>query len=105
MSEKHLNFLILFFLLTAVSGAFIIIGDFFGNALAMKYIKYIFMVAFGVAPLLLVIKAMSRLLLHGIKGRPISFVQNTFALYYLVLTKEARKEWREYIEERKTKSV
>lgn len=105
MSEKTLNFLIKSFLMIAVGGFFVISGSQIANTAAMKYVKYIFMVAFGITPVLLIIKMISRLFLSGFKGRPISFIENMFTIYYLVLTKEARKEWADYIEEQKQKSI
>ncbi|QKV58554.1 MAG: hypothetical protein HT580_16340 [Dechloromonas sp.] len=51
-------------------------------------------------PLLLICKLVSRIFLEGLKG-PISSMENYYLLYYLLLTKEARTEWVEYIEQRK----
>lgn len=103
MSEKSLNFLIKLFLAIAVVSFFIITGDYMQDESAMEYMKYIFMVSFAVTPLLLMLKIISRLFLSGFKGRPVSFIESMFTIYYFLLTKEARKEWADYIEEQKRK--
>lgn len=105
MSEKTLNFLIKAFLLIAVGSLLVMSGETMVNSPVMKYVKYIFMIAFGLTPVLLIIKIISRIFLSGFKGRPISFIENMFTLYCFVLTKEARKEWADYIEDQKQKSI
>ena len=69
----------------------------------MRYMKILFMIAFGVLPMLVILKVISRLFLDGFKGQRLSFIENMFMLYYIFLTKEAREEWRSYIEEQKKK--
>lgn len=68
-------------------------------------ILYIYMFVFGTTPLLLMMKVISRIFLTGLKDQPVSFLENLFTLYYFLLTKEARKEWADYIEEQKRKSI
>lgn len=72
-------------------------------AAPMRYVKILFMTAFGVLPVLLMLKVISRFFLQGFKGQRLSFIENMFMLYYIVLTKEARDEWQSYIEEQKNK--
>ena len=69
----------------------------------MRYMKILFMIAFGVLPMLVILKVISRLFLDGFKGQRLSFIEYMFMLYYIFLTKEAREEWRSYIEEQKKK--
>jgi hypothetical protein len=48
--------------------------------------KIIFMAAFGTAPVLLMLKAISRLFLSGFKGQSLSFIERMFSIYYVFLT-------------------
>lgn len=105
MSEKSLNYLILIFFLITIGGAFVVSGNLIENEIAKKYIRYAYVIPFGITPLLLIAKIVSRLFLGALKGRPLSSIECWFAIYYLLLTKEARKEWIDYIEEEKRKSV
>ena len=65
------------------------------------YLQTLLMVAFCMAPLLIMIKIISRLFLSGFKGKSVSFIETAFFFYYIFLTVEARAEWRCYIEEQK----
>lgn len=67
--------------------------------------KIVFMAAYVAVPVLLMLKVISRFFLQGFKGQRLSFIQNMFMLYYIFLTKEARDEWRSYIEEQKNKET
>lgn len=101
MSEKTLNRLILLSALLTIGGFFVITGNLISNEVAMKYFVYFYMLPFAMTPLLLICKLVSRIFLEGLKGQPISSMENYYLLYYLLLTKEARTEWVEYIEQRK----
>ncbi len=103
MTERTLNNLIRVTLLIAVIGLFSIQTAWLDTVVPMRYMKILFMAAFGALPLLLILKMISRLFLDGFKGQRLSFIENTFMLYYIFLTKEAREEWRSYIEEQKKK--
>lgn len=105
MSEKSLNFLIFVCLLIIVIGYFVITRSLISNEVAMKYFGYIYAIPFGLAPLLLISKVVSSIFLVGLKDQPVSFLQKLYIFYYLLLTKEARKEWVNYIEEKKRKSI
>lgn len=104
MSERSLNFLIKLFLALTICSFTIITGDFIKDVTAMKYVKYIFMAGFRVTPLVIMLKIVSRIFLSGLKGRPVSFIEGMFPIYYLLLTKEARREWSDYIYEQKRKA-
>ncbi|MBS1140918.1 MAG: hypothetical protein H6R13_2371 [Proteobacteria bacterium] len=71
----------------------------------MQHMKIVFMAAYGAVPVLLMLKVISRLFLQGFKGQRLSFIENMFMLNYIFLTKEAREEWRSYIEEQKNKET
>ena len=105
MSESTLNFLIKFSLVITIGSFLTFTVDLIQDPVAIKYIKYIFMVGFGVTPLLLMLKIISRLFHSGFKGRPISFIEGMFTIYYFLLTREARKEWADYIDEQKRKLI
>lgn len=61
------------------------------------YLNWAIAIAFALAPLLLMVKIISRLFLSGVKGQPLPFVEQMFIVCYLFLTSEARNEWRDYI--------
>ena len=103
MTEATLNNLIRVTLLIAVIGFSSIQMGWLDAVVPMRYMKILFMVAFGALPLLLILKVISRLFLDGFKGQRLSFIENMFMLYYIFMTKEAREEWRSHIEEQKKK--
>lgn len=103
MTERTLNNLTRVTLLIAVMGFLSIQTAWFDAVIPMRYMKILFMVAFGALPLLLILKVVSRLFLEGFKGQRLSFIENMFTLYYMFLTKEAREQWRSHIEEQKRK--
>jgi len=103
MTERTLDNLIRVTLLTAVIGFLSMQTAWLNAVVPMRYMKILFMVAFGALPLLLILKLVSRLFLEGFKGQRLSFIENMYLLYYIFLTKEAREEWRSYIEEQKKK--
>ncbi len=103
MTERTLNNLIRVTLLIAVIGFLFIQTTWLDAVVPMRYMKILFMIAFGVLPMLVILKVISRLFLDGFKGQRLSFIENMFMLYYIFLTKEAREEWRSYIEEQKKK--
>lgn len=105
MSEKFLNILILVFFLLTVGGYFVISGNLIVDKEVMKLFRYIYMIPFGITPLLLIIKIVSRIFLIGLKDRPVSSIENLYAIYYFLLTKEAKKEWVNYIKEQKRNSI
>lgn len=103
MTERTLNYLIRVALFIAVIGFLSIQTAWLDAVVPVRYMKILFMVAFGALPLLLILKVVSRLFLEGFKGQRLSFIENMFTLYYVFLTKEAREEWRSHIEEQKKK--
>lgn len=105
MSEKTLNLFIKIFFMVAVSCFFVMRGGLFSDPAILKFANYLFAIVFGITPVLLLIKIVSRLFLSGFKGRSIYFIENMFSIYYLMLTKEARKEWVDYIGKQKQRHV
>lgn len=103
MTEKNLNFSIKLTIAIAVISIFAIESGFVGNEIIIKYMKYIFMTAFGAVPLFIIIKITSALFLSGIKGRSVLFVEGMYSVLRFLLTREAKKEWADYIEEEKRK--
>jgi len=101
MRDKTLTGLILFFALAGVIAFFVGHGD-LGVGEDEKYIaRYIFMVAFGVTPILLMMKLVSRFFLKGLDWMRLSTLEGVFMIYYFFLTKEAREEWRACINRKK----
>ena len=105
MTERTLNNLIRASLVIALIGFISIQTARIDGFIPMRYMKILFMVAFGAVPTLLILKVISRFFLQGFKGQQLSFIENMFMLYYVFLTKEAREEWRTYIEEQKKKET
>jgi hypothetical protein len=87
----------------AIIGYIAIQTEFLGGVIPTRYLQIVFMAAFGAAPILLMLKAISRLFLTGFKGQSLPFIEQMFSIYYVFLTIEARAEWRSYIEEQKNK--
>lgn len=63
-------------------------------------LSWVIAITFGLAPLLLMMKIISRLFLSGVKGQPLPLVEQMLIFLYLFLTVEARQEWRDYISAR-----
>ncbi|MBS1190815.1 MAG: hypothetical protein H6R10_2607 [Rhodocyclaceae bacterium] len=103
MTERTLNNLIRASLLVAVISFVSIQTAWLDGVVQMRYMKILFMAALVAVPMLLMLKVISRIFLEGFKGQRLSFIENMFMLYYIFLTKEAREEWRSYIEEQKKK--
>lgn len=97
MSEKSLNYLIFLFIFVFAGGLFVLPKGVLSDGSIWKYARYIHMAVFATIPLLLIIKVNSRCALIALKDRPIRFIENLFIFFYFLLTKEARKEWRDYI--------
>lgn len=105
MTERTLSNLIRVSLVIALIGFISIQTGWADGFVPMRYMKILFMVAFGAVPTLLILKVISRFFLQGFKGQQLSFIENMFMLYYIFLTKEAREEWRTYMEEQKKKET
>ncbi|MCM2289386.1 MAG: hypothetical protein NDI67_10185 [Sulfuritalea sp.] len=105
MTERTLSNLIRASLLMAVIGFISIQTAWLDSVVPTRFMKIVFMAAYGAVPVLLMLKVISRFFLQGFKGQRLSFIQNMFMLYYIFLTKEARDEWRSYIEEQKNKET
>lgn len=103
MTEQTLSRLIVASIVTAIIGYIAIQTEFLDAVIPTRYLQAVFMAAFGAAPVLLMLKAISRLFLSGFKGQSLSFIEQMFSIYYLFLTIEVRAEWRSYIEEQKSK--
>lgn len=87
----------------AIIGYIAIRTEILNGVIPKIYLQTILMAAFGAAPVLLMLKVISRLFLSGFKGQSLSFIEQMFSIYYIFLTIEARAEWRSYIEELKNK--
>lgn len=105
MTERTLSNLIRASLFVAVVGFISIQTSWLDGVIPMRYTKIFFMAAFGVVPVLLMLKLISRLFLSGFRGQPLSFIENMFMLFYILLTKEAREEWQSYIDEQKNEKT
>lgn len=101
MTERTLSNLIRASLFVAVVGFISIQTSWLDGVIPTRYAKIAFMTAYGVVPVLLMLKLISRLFLSGFKGQKLSFIENMFMLFYVLLTKEAREEWQSYIDEQK----
>ncbi len=105
MTERTLSNLIRASLLIAVIGFISIQTAWLDGIVPMRHMKIVFMAAYGAVPVLLILKVISRFFLQGIKGQRLLLIESTFTLYYIFLTKEAREEWRSYIEEQRNKKT
>ena len=83
---------------------FIVYGPFQINETIIMISKYGFTVAFGLLPILTIMKIVSAVFLSGLKGQSVSHLEQVHMFYSLVLTKEAKKEWADYIEKEKKKA-
>lgn len=104
MTERTLSSLLRASILVVVLG-FFLMKLAFTEAVIPGYIRYGYAIAFGAAPILLMMKVLSRFFLLGIKDQSLSMVEQMFMVLYVFLTKEARDEWRSYINEQKNKEV
>jgi hypothetical protein len=105
MSEKTLTSLIkLAFLLTVLSFASFTWKP-IDNIEIIAFSKSSFSFGIVVTFLLIMSKLLSILSLSVFKGQKLSFVESMFSVYYIILTKEARQKWLDYIEEQRRKSV
>jgi len=103
VTEQTVSRLIVASIVTVIACAIAIQAEFLGDAIPKTYLQTLLMVAFCMAPLLIMIKIVSRLFLSGLKGKSVSFIETAFSFYYIFLTVEARAEWSCYIEEQKRK--
>lgn len=103
MTERTLSRLILASFVTAIIAYSVMRLEILDGILPPGFIQVVFMTAFGAAPCLIILKAISRLFLLGLKDQPLSFLEPMFRIYYVFLAKEARAEWRAHIDERKNR--
>ena len=61
------------------------------------FLGWVTMIAFGLGPLLVMMKVISGIFLSGFKGQSITLIEQMYIVCYLFLTAEAREEWRCYI--------
>jgi hypothetical protein len=102
MTERTLSRLLLASTLIVIVG-FVVMEFVFPDVAMPGYIKYGYAVVFGAAPILLMMKIISRIFLIGLQGQPLSSIEQMFIILYVLLTKEAREEWRSYINNQKDK--
>ena len=100
ITERTLSSLLLATTLIVISG-FVLMKIVFPEVAMPGYIRYGYALAFGTAPILLIMKVVSRVFLIALKGQPLSSIEQTFLFLYVLLTKEAREEWRSYINEQR----
>jgi len=103
VTERTLSRLIVASIVAAIICYIAIRTEFLGSVIPTSYLQKLFMTAFAATPFLLMLKVISRLFLSGFKGQSLLFIEHMFTIYYVFLTKEARAEWRSYIEEQKNK--
>ncbi|KAB2920674.1 MAG: hypothetical protein F9K30_15985 [Dechloromonas sp.] len=96
-----MNRLILAAFALALTGFISIRTAWLDDLVSMHHMNILFMAGFAAFPVLLMLKVISRFFLLGFKGQRLSFIENMFMLYRIFLTKEAREEWRSYMEELK----
>lgn len=104
MTERTLSGLLLATTLIVVIG-FVLMKIVFPDVAMPGYIRYGYAVAFSAAPILLMMKGVSRVFLMGLKGQPLSSIEQMFMVFFVLLTKEAREEWRSYITDQKNKEA
>lgn len=104
MTERTLSNLLRASTLIVIIG-FFLMQIVFPEVAMPGYIRYGYALAFGAAPILLIMKVVSRIFLIALKGQPLSFIEQTFVFLYVLLTKEAREEWRSYINGQRNKGA
>lgn len=104
MKEKTLSGLILFF--AALGFLSYILGNTdTGLDAGKKYVaKNVFMVAFGVTPILVMMKLVSRIFLKGLDWMRLSTLEGVLCFIIFFLTKEARQEWLDCIDRKRNKA-
>lgn len=105
MREKTLSRLIVLAILLGVVSYILGHSELLSDTDLKIQFRYVFMWAFGVTPLLIMVKIVSRLSLEVLKGTRLSTLEGMFMVYYLFLSKEAREAWRSYIEEQKARQT
>ncbi|TVO58586.1 hypothetical protein [Denitromonas halophila] len=100
MTERTLSRLILAAVVIFVLSLSVSRTAMFASHASSVNLSWVIAITFALAPLLLMLKIISRLFLSGVKGQPLPLVEQMFIVCYLFLTMEARKEWRDYIRAR-----
>ena len=100
MTERTLSNLLRVFILIVIIG-FVLMKIVFPEVAMPGYIRYGYALAFGVVPILLMMKVVSSIFLIGLKGQPRASIEQMFIFFYVLLTKEAREEWRSYINDQR----
>jgi hypothetical protein len=100
MTERTASTLLISTVLIAILGAFVmppspIFGE-FGRYVVIAYMANFFAVWFFVA-----MKVMSKIAPLNFKWESLSRNEDMFFFFYVFLTKEAKEEWRGYINEKK----
>lgn len=101
MRERTLSLLIMFSFVLGVACYVIGHGDFVADLEIKSAARYMVMLSFAVTPILMMSKIFSRLSLHIFCDMQTSTLEGIFSIYYFFLTKEAREEWRTFIDERR----
>lgn len=68
-----------------------------------KFIRVGYVFFFGAAPLLLMMKLISKLFPSAFKQESLSLNEMMFGICYVFLSSEARSEWRGYINEKRNR--
>lgn len=69
-----------------------------------KIASYVFAAMFGLVPILLIMRAVSRLFLQGMEGASVENLELVYTFIYFALTKEAREKWRDQMQKLKADS-
>ena len=104
MREKYLFLAIKTLMVLVVVSHVLIYAELLSDILPKVYVEHVYMLALFSLFVCFWISIISRFFLHGFKGLPLETMETMYGMYYLILTKEAREEWRACIEELRKKS-
>ncbi len=103
MKDKTQTFLLKATIIIGLMTYLVLYGEQIKQFIPEKILVIIFAFCIALAPILLILRIISKVFIAGFRGQPVEFIEKMYAIYYVFLTKEARIQWKEYIESEKRK--
>ena len=103
MSNKELSTLLKIAALATILCFSIFTFELTDSPKLIEMSSYAFMIGLAAMVLLFFRKLLSAIALGSLKGQPVTLLEGIFPIFYLMLSKEARQEWTEHIEQLKRK--
>ena len=104
MTDRTLSILLISTTLVAILGYFLMPAA-PHIAEVPKFVRTGYMFVFAAVPILLMMKLVSKLFPLGFRGESLLLNETMFSICHLLLTREAREEWRGYINEQKDREA